>query len=298
MSHEKRKADEANNQVFSGESGPALSDGADSSAAHASEACPELAVFPIEDGLSHDEATQLRNNERSKRLEERALGFLLRGVIHKLNNVFAVFSSHTQLLALRKELGQKSQVTRDTTVLQSSLAKGAKVMDILGSLLNLDREDSRRCPKTQESLGMLMEESGRSEQSKICLGPLMKSLSDLLLCEIKGERYPVTVVSEPQVYVCTERSSLIALISLLVEHVLLEAAATYVGNLVIQVVAEREGFCGPQIRVGFELPENYLPFRIDERRLDTDLVEFARSCGIKVEREHATGSYALHFAPV
>ncbi len=207
-----------------------------------------------------------------RRLEERALHFLMRGVVHKLNNSLAIFSSHAQLLALRQHAGANARLTptraeQDAKGLARAADKAKEVVDLLASF-------------SQEEEAISAQREGESTLPPLLLARSLRPLVEVLLCERAGRRYPVDFQADPLLRSSVPRRVLGLLAVLSIEQVLKEGSDSCLGR--IQVHLDRHGLSKrAQLRVRFELPEDYLPFALPRRPLLPDLELMCEAHGIE-----------------
>ena len=207
--------------------------------------------------------------ELEQHLQGRALLFLSRGVVHKMNNVLAVFMSLTQLVGLRGPGRSPIRQSQDLGPYQDSVDQGLSVISLLSDLTPCD---------------------GDPESSALCVGPLLQTLAQTLLCEEGGARYPVISLNQPQVYTSLHRRRLTACLLLLIEHVLREGCSSFRGQLELRA-EDWEG--QPSIRVRFRLPSEYLPFPIEHQPISREYLEYCHALGLGVRVLEGEPGYRL-----
>ncbi|MFQ5506105.1 MAG: hypothetical protein ACE5F1_15110, partial [Planctomycetota bacterium] len=126
------------------------------------------------------------------RLQARALSVLMRGVAHRMNNVLALCSAQAQLLETRDV-----ELTASAKSLRGSLARGGRIMQLVGEVLEFADAFDRE---------------GRVVPMSSSLAPLLQELGDVLLLEKGGARYPVRVEASSKVRVSATRSDLLVAI--------------------------------------------------------------------------------------
>lgn len=231
------------------------------------------------------------------RLQERALRFLVRGVVHRMNNVLAVFSSHAQLLKIRasriRDEGRGATPgEREVRHLLQTVDQGDATMVLLGSLLRLPGLRSERLHPRAPGEGI---EGDRQENSCVCLGTFLRSLEDVLLCEAQGQRYPVRIHADLQVYSAISSSALLLIVCLLLEQLQDRVPTDVPGFLDLDLREDEEG---PLLRISFERDAAQLPFPIQLGDLDEDLALYLRSLGVQLHGLPGRPAYELVLPPL
>jgi hypothetical protein len=243
---------------------------------------PELRILPLSARPAQRDIDQgpepwsgvLHYSPEDQELDAEVTGkvlcFLLRGVVHKLNNVLSVFSNMTQIMELRGAGSSAMQSRRDLAALNGSVRSGTSVVQLLGLLV-----------------------PNRSQQEaleSICVGPLLQDLAHALLCENRGLRFPVLVESEPQIYLRSSRRALICATLLALEAMLETCAPSYCGRLLLrgELLQGR-----PAVRIRFELPQDHLPFSVPTPQLDPSLQRYCSLHGLEARRGEGSGGFVL-----
>ncbi|PIE22489.1 MAG: hypothetical protein CSA62_12205 [Planctomycetota bacterium] len=221
---------------------------------------PQLPLLRIDGQRSDDDSlppdADFESLERF--LKGQALLFLSVGVVHKMNNVLAVFMSLTQIVEQCGPSRSPIRQAQDLGPYQQSVDKGLGVISLMSDLL--PRESAQ-------------------EQGALCLGPLLQGLAQTLLCEVSGVRYPVVCLSQPQVYTSLPRGRLTCSLLLLIEHVLREASSTFRGRLELRAEALGRQ---PSVCIFFKLPSDHLPFSIEHKPLPPKFLRYCRELGLAV----------------
>ncbi len=231
------------------------------------------------------------------RLQERALRFLVRGVVHRMNNVLAVFSSHAQLQKIRtsrtrQEGRSHSAGEREVQHLLQSVDQGEATMNLLGSLLRLPGLSPE---KVHPFHGAKSLKGDLHHTSGICLGTFFRSLEEVLLCESQGQRFPVQIHADLQVYASVSPSALLLIVSLLLEHLVTCVPTDLPGALELDIREDEEG---PTLRVSFERDARQLPFPVQPADLDPDLAQYLICLGIKLHGLPGRPAYELVLPPL
>ena len=226
------------------------------------------------------------------RLQERALRYLVRGVVHKMNNLLAVFSSHAQLLKIRadqmrQEGRGRTPAEREVNHLLQTVDQGDSAMVLLGSLLRLPGVRAERLHPLNPA--DILKGDPR-ESSGVSLGSFLRSLEDVLLCESQGQRFPVQIHADLQVYSSIAPSALLLVVCLLLEH-LQECVPTDVpGCLHLEI---RDDVEGPTLVLSFERNSDSLPFPAVPGDIDADLASYMRMLGIRLHGLPGRPAYEL-----
>lgn len=217
--------------------------------------------------------------ETYRRLRDRALRYLSRGVVHKLNNALAVFSSHVQLMDAGIETDSPS---RDARALQDSMTRAGRVLEMLDHLTQARTEEERQ----PEADGVARE--------PVCLGSLVRSLGEVLLCERSGQRYQVEVRTAPRVLSKVQSQPLLVTLILVVEHLVETAPLPLPGAVRLDVLGAARR---PAVTIGFEIEPGHLPFRLGTRPLSADVLRLAADHRISVSVHPDRPVYGIHVPP-
>jgi len=214
-----------------------------------------------------------------------------------MNNVLAVFSSHAQLLKirsaqLRQEGRSASPGEREIQHLQESVDHGESAMILLGSLLRLPGLTPERLHPLSQNESL---KGDHHQTAGVCLGTFLRSLEDVLLCESQGQRFPLRIHADLQVYTRVSSSALLLVVCLLLEHLQDGVPTDLPGTLELEI---REDVEGPTLSVSFHRDARQLPFPIHPGDLDRDLAQYLKCLGIQLHGLPGRPAYELVLPPL
>ena len=256
------------------------------------EISPQAAPPPLEFPIPRPPQIEELDREVLLRLQERSLRFLVRGVVHRMNNLLAVFSSHAQLLKIRADqTRQEGRIRapgeREVHHLLQTVDQGDSAMILIGSLLRLP---GVRAERLHPLNGTEKLKGDPREASGVSLGSFLRSLEDVLLCETQGQRFPVRIHAELQVYSSIAPSSLLLVVCLLLEHLQECVPTDLPGFLDLDI---RDDVEGPTLVISFERNSEQLPFPVIPGELDSDLAHYMQVLGIKLHGLPGRPAYEL-----
>ena len=194
---------------------------------------------------------------------------LMRGVVHKWNNLLSIISSHAQV-ALQKEGEWSAEERRgEAVVLLETVERANKINRMIHGILHL--------PEMQGSQAFQGPE-------QVCVGTILKDLWEILLCEKNGFRYPVQIKAVPQNFTSLSRAALFLSLTWGVEALLEGIPPSAPGS--IEMEARHEGGI-PKVLVCFFMEQGHLPFPGKPVQFPEPFLRFLQSCGIGVERVDA-----------
>ncbi|MEZ5989605.1 MAG: hypothetical protein R3F30_10840 [Planctomycetota bacterium] len=241
--------------------------------------------FPIE-ALASDRgrrAAQELGRAGVESLQERALRVLLKGVVHRMNNLLAVQSSHAQLLSLRTRTGQPV----DGRHLLDSIDRGNFAMSAVGALLELPGSRDQRF-EVHEPDAFLRGPS--TEARTLCLGSFLRALEDVVLLERHGQRLPLDVQAALQVYGRLTRGPLLAILCVLIDHLCEAVPPDVPGRIALGLAPGAEG---PSLTLGFERADQQLPFPVEPAELPLELALYLTALGVRWTKAQGRAAYEL-----
>ncbi|MDP6425241.1 MAG: hypothetical protein QGG14_10890, partial [Planctomycetota bacterium] len=149
-------------------------------------------------------------------LAGRALRVLSRGLLHRLNNTLAVFSSHAQMLEIEAD-GEASgaALSRDASALRSAVEGSQGAVDVVEQLLR------------------------EPERMSVCLGTCLRKLTDVLLLERDGVRFAIELKAAPHVFTSAPGAAVVILAVLLLDALM--GVATSPATIGVDVRARGNG---------------------------------------------------------
>ncbi len=204
---------------------------------------------------------------------------LMRGVVHKWNNLLSIIFSHAQV-ALQKE-GEWSLEERreEAVVLLETVERANKINRMIHGILHL--------PEMQESQAFQGPE-------QVCVGTVLKDLWEILLCEKNGFRYPVQIKAVPQNFTSLSRAALTLSLTWGVEALLEGIPPSAPGT--IEMEAWNDGGI-PKVLVCFFMEQGHLPFPGRPLQFHEPFLRFLQNCRIGVERMDAGFLFNLPGVP-
>jgi hypothetical protein len=193
---------------------------------------------------------------RDLHYREHALQFLMRGIVHGMNNVLAVFSS--QLQVFESQPPGRHGLSR----LKEQATHGSHGLELVALVLGEPSLPYAAIPL-----------------EPVCLGTLLRRLDEFLLLERNGFRYSVELSCEPQVCVALDPSAFLVALVLLLERVTHELPTEVPGTVTLQVASEDRG---ARVTIGFRIAEGHLPFPVHVAPIATDLLEWLRDHGFSI----------------
>ena len=246
---------------------------------------PPIALQPLLEEASDNPC----DGDTLQRLQRKSLMRLTPGIVHRMNNVLAVFSSHSQWQAARlmrkANTGRRhSAVERELAGLDKSIQSGKQAMTLVSELATVS--DAGEHALKLEDL--------ESSTGPICLGSLVRSLADILLCESGSKRYPLQLDLGLQIYSSLARGPLVLILTMLVEQVLGEIPQDLNGSITISVRSpSKERRSAIELCVGFQPAPGQLPFPIAAKQVDRDLLSLFAKLDITLSRPAQNAEYRV-----
>jgi hypothetical protein len=189
---------------------------------------------------------------------------LMRGAVHKWNNLLSIISSHAQI-SLQKE-GEWTQEERreEARVLLETVGRAEKINHLIHGILHLPE--------------MRGNQKGPGEE-QVCVGTVLRDLWELLLCERHGFRYPVQIKAASQHITSLSRAALFISLTWGVEALLEGIPPSSPGTIKLEV-EEVRGV--PEVRITFHRDKEHLPFPGKQVHFPEPFLNFLGNSGIQV----------------
>ncbi len=194
-----------------------------------------------------------------------ALVPLMRGAVHKWNNLLSIISTHAQVALEREGEWTPEEQRQEARILLETVERANKINRMIHGILHL-----------QEMQGY----KGFRGEEEVCVGTVLKDLWEILLCEKNGFRYPVQIKAVPHNHTSLSRAALFISLTWGIEALLEGIPPSTPGTIELDSSEK----CGvPVVQVCFHIEKGHLPFPGKPVQFVDPFLRFLKHGGIRVE---------------
>ena len=204
-----------------------------------------------------------------------ALVPLMRGVLHKWNNLLNIISTHAQLALQNEGNWTEDERKEESAVLLETVATAYRINQMIHGILHLSE---------WKDPGML------DDEIHVCVGTVLKDLCEILLCEKNGFRYPVQIKARPNCFTSLSRAALYIALTWGVETLLDGLPPSAPGVIEIEVAPSE---AGPIVQTSFLQEEGHLPFPRSRLLFPEPFLSFVQLNKIQVQENLAGFEFLL-----
>ncbi len=194
-----------------------------------------------------------------------ALVPLMRGAVHKWNNLLSIISSHAQVALEREGKWTPEEQREEAKILLETVDRAQKINRMIQGILHLQEMETNQGFRCRE---------------QVCVGTVLKDLWEILLCEKNGFRYPVQIKAVPQNFTSLSRAAFFISLTWGIEALLEGIPSSAPGTIELDS-GDQSG--SPVVNVCFFMEKDHLPFPGKPVHFADPFLRFLKSAGIQVE---------------